>query len=58
VRILKLISLTVVELVKQIGRLPQTIAAAFRNSRRESELDQAEAERLDRIRHPYKYLGK
>ena len=55
---LKLICLTIIELVKQAGRLPQTIANAARQRRRQTVLNVCEVERLDRIRNPSKYLGK
>jgi hypothetical protein len=56
--ILKLICLTFVQLVKQICLLPQTIANAVQQRRRQTVLNELEAERLDRIRNPSKYLGK
>jgi len=55
---LKLIGQTVVQLVKQIFLLPQTIAGALRQRKRQLVLNEHEAERLDRIRNPSKYLGK
>ena len=55
---LKLIGLTIVQLVKQIILLPQTIAGALRQRKRQLVLNEHEAERLDRIRNPSKYLGK
>jgi hypothetical protein len=57
-RILKVICLTIVELVKQAGAFPAAIAANLRKRRRRVEVNEVEAERLDRIRHPSKYLGK
>lgn len=56
--ILKVICLTVVELAKQAWAFPATVAANFRKRRRQTEVNEVEAERLDRIRHPSKYLGK
>jgi hypothetical protein len=56
--ILKVICLTIAELVKQIWAFPASVAANFRKRRRLSEVNEVEAERLDRIRHPSKYLGK
>jgi hypothetical protein len=44
-----------IELVWALVRLP---ARALRRRRRRSDRDQREAERLDRIRNPSKYLGK
>ncbi len=56
--ILKLIYLTIMQLVKQVLLLPQSIAAGFKQWRRRTALVEVEAERLDRIRNPSKYLGK
>ena len=55
---LKLICLTLFQLVKQACLFPQTIANALKQSRRQTVLNEREAERLDRIRNPSKYLGK
>ena len=55
---LKLICLTILGLAKQVGSLPKSIAGAIKQRRRQTELDEQEAERLDRIRQPSKYLGK
>jgi hypothetical protein len=55
---LKLIYLTIIQLVKQAWLLPQTIANAVKQRRRQVVLNEHEAERLDRIRNPSKYLGK
>ena len=55
---LKLIGLTLIQLVKQTWLLPQTIANAVNQRRRQVVLNEHEAERLDRIRNPSKYLGK
>jgi hypothetical protein len=57
-RILKIICLTVLELAKQVCGFPATVAASFRKRNRLAEVNEVEAERLDRIRHPSKYLGK
>jgi hypothetical protein len=56
--ILKMIGLTIVQLAKQAWLLPESIAAGFRKRRHRTEVSEMEAERLDRIRHPSKYLGK
>lgn len=56
--ILKLIGLTIVRLFKQACLLPQTIANASKQRRQQLVLNEHEAERLDRIRNPSKYLGK
>jgi hypothetical protein len=55
---LKLFFLTLVQLVKQTFLLPQTFANAIQQRRRQAVLNEHEAERLDRIRNPDKYLGK
>ena len=55
---LKLICLTFGQLLKQIGRLPQSIPAAFQARRRQVDRNAFEVERLDRIRNPSKYRGK
>jgi len=56
--ILKVICLTIVELVKLIGKLPATVAANLRKRRHVAVVNEVEAERLDRLRNPSKYLGK
>ena len=55
---LKLICLTIINLVKQVWLLPQSLANVCKQRRREVVLHKLEAERLDRIRNPSKYLGK
>jgi len=55
---LKLICLTFFQLVKQAFLLPLTIVNAIKQGRRQTILNEYEAERLDRIRNPSKYLGK
>jgi len=57
-QILKLICLTIIQLAKQAWLLPQSIANAVQQRRRQTVLNELEAERLDRIRNPDKYLGK
>ena len=56
--ILKLICLALTQLVKQAYLLPKTIANAVKQRQRQTVLNELEAERLDRIRNPSKYLGK
>jgi hypothetical protein len=56
--LLKFICLTIVQLVKQVWLLPQSVAMAVQRRRRQVARNECEAERLDRIRHPSKYLGK
>ncbi len=55
---LKLICLTIIQLVKQAWLLPQSVANAVKQRRRLVVRNKLEAERLDRIRNPSKYLGK
>jgi hypothetical protein len=55
---LKHIFLTIVQLIKQVCQMPQAIAEAFKQRGRQTVRNEAEAERLDRIRNPSKYLGK
>jgi hypothetical protein len=55
---LKLIGLTLIQLVRQVCFLPQSIANAVRQRRLQAVRNELEVERLDRIRNPSKYLGK
>jgi hypothetical protein len=55
---LKLIGLTILQLVKQVWFLPQSFAKAVHQRRQQVVWNEHEAERLDRIRNPSKYLGK
>jgi hypothetical protein len=55
---LKFICLAILQFVKQIWLLPQSIALAVKQKRRWTARNKLEAERLDRIRNPEKYLGK
>jgi hypothetical protein len=48
----------IIHLLKQAWLLPQSVAIAVKQRRRQNVLDGIEAERLDRIRNPSKYLGK
>ena len=43
---------------KQALGFPRFVAIALRHRRRQFALNALEAERLDRIRNPSKYLGK
>jgi len=54
---LKLVGRTVVRLVETAWRLPRYIAAVFRERQQQIVRHELEAERLDRIRNPSKYLG-
>ena len=56
--IIKVICLTVVELVKQVWALPASVAATLRKRGVPVQVSEVEAERLDRLRHPSKYQGK
>jgi hypothetical protein len=55
---LKLFCLTFVQLVKQVWFFPQTITNVLEQRRQQAVRNDLEAERLDRIRNPSKYLGK
>ena len=57
-QIVKVIWLTIVQIIRQAWLLPQTIAGAVRQRRQQAVMDELEADRLDRIRNPSKYLGK
>jgi hypothetical protein len=54
----RLICRAIIHLVKQAWLLPRSLANACRQRQRQIVLDELEAERLDRIRNPSKYLGK
>lgn len=56
--ILKLICLTIFNLVKHAWLLPQTIVLALQQRRRQITRHEFETERLDRIRNPSKYAGR
>jgi hypothetical protein len=55
---LKFIYQTTVDLFKQAWQYPHSVALALKQRRRQFALNVLEAERLDRIRNPSKYLGK
>lgn len=55
---LKFVCRTWVRLLKALLRLPHSVAFVLQQRRNRSALNRLEAERLDRIRHPAKYLGK
>ena len=55
---LKLLWRDGVRFLDQACGLPRAAALALKHSRRRSVLNALEAERLDRIRNPSKYLGK
>ena len=56
--ILKLIWLTLIQLFKQIGSIPESIKQAVKQKRQQMAVEELEVERLDRIRNPLKYRGK
>jgi hypothetical protein len=53
---LKLIYLVFVQLVKQVWLLPASFVSAVMDGRQRAARNKLEAERLDRIRNPSKYL--
>jgi hypothetical protein len=55
---LRLFFLTVAELGRQVCLLPRIVVIAVEQRRQRFALNALEAERLDRIRNPSKYLGK
>jgi hypothetical protein len=56
--ILKLIGMTIIQMIRQVWLLPQSITDAVKQRRQQAVRNELEAERLDRIRNPSKYLGK
>jgi hypothetical protein len=56
--LLKFISQTAADVLKQIWFIPEFIEMSLRKRRQLAAYNLAEAERLDRLRHPSKYLGK
>ena len=56
--LLKLVCLTMVNLVKEAWMLPRTLAIALQQRRDQLARRQFEAERLDRIRNPSKSAGR
>ena len=58
VNTLKFIYLTIIQLVRQVWFFPRSVANALEQRRQQVVRNDLEAERLDRIRHPDKYLGK
>ena len=55
---LKLMRQAIIQMIKQAWLLPQSVVIAVNQWRRQAVLNELEAERLDRIRNPWKYLGK
>jgi len=56
--LLKSIFEAMIRFLKQVWALPLAIAGAVRQRQQRLARSVLEAERLDRIRHPSKYLGK
>lgn len=56
--LLRLICLTLFQLVKQVCLLPKNIKDAVKLRQYKTAFEEHEAERLDRLRNPSKYLGK
>jgi hypothetical protein len=56
--VITLIYQTTVGLFKQAWLFPHSVAVALKQRRRQFALNALEAERLDRIRNPSRYLGK
>jgi hypothetical protein len=50
--------MSLVEFIKQIRLIPQRLALVVKERRQAASQKDQEAERLDRIRNPSKYLGK
>jgi len=55
---LKFICRTTVGLFKEVWLFPHSVAVALKQRRRRFALNIIEAERLDRIRNPSKYVGR
>jgi hypothetical protein len=55
---LKLVWLTMIQLVKQVCQIPQNIGKAVKRRQQQAVLNEREAERRDRILNPSKYRGK
>jgi hypothetical protein len=55
---LKFICLAIVQFIRQVWLLPQSLTMAVKRKKQSTARNKLEAERLDRIRNPEKYLGK
>jgi hypothetical protein len=55
---MKLVCLAIFRFLKRVWLLPESIANAVRQGRRGAARNKLEAERLDRIRNPSKYLDE
>lgn len=56
--LLKLVCLTLFKLAEQALYFPQTVVVALKEKRQQDAQNHSNTERLDRIRHPEKYLSK
>ena len=56
--LIKLICLTLAGLAKQAWLFPQSVSIDLRQRRQRITLNGFEVERLDRLRHPSKYVGR
>ena len=54
----RLIFQTVVSLANWVWLFPRSVTIAIEQRRQQIILDEAEADRLDRLRNPSKYRGK
>jgi hypothetical protein len=57
-QVLKFVCQKLVRLLYALLRLPYSVACLLEERRNQSALNRLEAERLDRIRNPAKYVGK
>jgi hypothetical protein len=57
-RKIKAFCVTILHRLKQVCLLPQAIVDAAMKKQRRTVLSEDEAERLDRLRNPSKYMGK
>jgi hypothetical protein len=55
---LALVCLTIFQLAKQVCLIPVALLNTVHQGRQQTVLNEDEAERLDRLRNPSKYLGK
>jgi hypothetical protein len=55
---LKLVYLTILHLFEQVWLVLKSIPASYRYWLQQAVRDEMEAERLDRLRNPSKYLGR
>jgi hypothetical protein len=55
---LRLIGQTIMQMARAVWSLPKTISNAVKQRQQRVIMNELNAERLDRIRHPEKYRGK